>query len=288
MVRISSAAGQDCFRALPENAQQATRLLLINHLLEIPMKRFLIFAYGVLSYAFFLAVFLYSIGFIGNIVVPKSIDSAPIMPLGDSLLVNLGLLALFAIQHSGMARPAFKRWLTRFIPKAAERSTYVLLSSLCLAVMMWFWAPLGGLVWHASNTLVATALTALYFASWGLLLYATFLINHFDLFGLRQAWFALTGKETPEQKFVTPALYRVVRHPIYVGWLGIMWFTPTMTVTHLVFAAVSTAYILIAIQLEEADLKAAHPEYAQYKRKVPALIPSFRRRLASETIIPSS
>ena len=252
------------------------------------MKRFLIFAYGVLSYAFFFAVFLYAIGFIGNIAVPKSIDSAPVLPLGTSLLINLGLLGLFAIQHSGMARPAFKRWLTRYIPKAAERSTYVLLSSLCLAVMMWSWAPLGGLVWDASGTFVANALTALYFASWGLLLYATFLINHFDLFGLRQSWYGLLDREPPEQKFVTPALYRVVRHPIYVGWLGIMWFTPTMTLTHLVFAAVSTAYILVAIQLEEADLKTAHPEYAQYKRKVPALIPSFRRRLAADTVTQSS
>jgi len=252
------------------------------------MKRFLIFAYGVLSYAFFFAVFLYSIGFIGNIAVPKSIDSAPVLPLGTSLLINLGLLGLFAIQHSGMARPAFKRWLTRYIPKAAERSTYVLLSSLCLAVMMWFWAPLGGLVWDASSGLVANTLTGLYFASWGLLLYATFLINHFDLFGLSQAWYGLLDREPPAQKFVTPALYRVVRHPIYVGWLGIMWFTPTMTLTHLVFAAVSTAYILVAIQLEEADLKAAHPEYAQYKRKVPALIPSFRRRLAGDAATQSS
>lgn len=252
------------------------------------MKRFLIFAYGVLSYAFFLAVFLYAIGFIGNIAVPKSIDSAPVLPLGASLLINLCLLGLFAIQHSGMARPAFKRWLTRYIPKASERSTYVLLSSLCLAVMMWFWAPLGGMVWDASNSLVANALTGLYFASWGLLLYATSLINHFDLFGLHQAWNALLDREPPAQKFVTPALYRVVRHPIYVGWLGIMWFTPTMTMTHLVFAAVSTAYILVAIQLEEADLKAAHPEYAQYKRKVPALIPSFRRRLTRDAMTQSN
>ena len=249
------------------------------------MKRILVFAYGVLSYALFFGVFLYAIGFVGNIAVPKSIDSAPVMPLGTSLLVNLGLLTLFAVQHSGMARPAFKRWLTRFIPQAAERSTYVLLSSICMAVLFWFWAPLGGVVWNVTASWAAITLTALYFASWALLLYATFLINHFDLFGLRQSLYGLLGKELPELKFVTPALYRIVRHPIYVGWLGIFWFTPTMTVTHLVFAIVTTAYILVAIQLEERDLKALHPEYEQYRRKVPALIPSFRRRLTRDAAL---
>lgn len=246
------------------------------------MKRVLIFTYGVLSYALFFGVFLYAIGFIGNIAVPKSIDSAPVMSLGKSLLVNLGLLSLFAVQHSGMARPAFKRWLTRYIPKQAERSTYVLLSSLCLVLLFWKWAPLGGVVWNVTTSWAAITLTALYFGSWVLLLYVTFLINHFDLFGLRQSFYALIGKEMPALKFVTPTLYKFVRHPLYVGWLGIFWFTPTMTITHLVFAIVTTAYILVAIQLEEADLKAMHPEYEQYKRKVPALIPSFRRRLTGD------
>ena len=196
------------------------------------MKRTLIFLYGVLSYAFFFATFLYSIGFIGNIGVPKSIDSAPILPLGISLLINLGLLILFAVQHSGMARPAFKRWLTKFIPQAAERSTYVLLSTLCLAILMAFWAPLGGVIWDVSTPWAAWTLTGLYFASWGLLLYATFLIDHFDLFGLRQVFYALRDQEAPQLEFKTRTLYRIVRHPIYVGWLGIMWFSPTMTVTH--------------------------------------------------------
>jgi len=247
------------------------------------VKRILIFAYGAVVYAFFFATFLYSIGFIGNIAVPKSIDSAPVMPLLPSLLTDLALLTLFAVQHSGMARPAFKRWLTRFVPEAAERSTYVLMSTACLALLIWKWAPLGGVVWNVTQPVAQAALYGLYFASWALLLYATFLIDHFDLFGLRQAWYALVDRKRPALSFVTPALYRVVRHPIYVGWLGIFWFTPTMTVTHLVFAAVASAYIFVGIKLEERDLEHAHPEYRQYKQKVPALIPSFRRRLDRES-----
>ncbi len=243
------------------------------------MKRLLVFSYGIISYALFFVTFLYSIGFIGNILVPRSIDSTPTMPLSSAMAVNLCLLALFAIQHSGMARPAFKRWLTRFIPEAAERSTYVLMSTVALAAMMAFWQPLGGVIWSVTAPGAAMALICAYLASWLLLLYATFLINHFDLFGLRQVWYALRRKEAPDLNFVTPALYRIVRHPIYVGWLGIMWFTPTMTATHLLFAVGSTVYILMGIKLEERDLEAAHPEYAQYKRKVPALVPSMNRRL---------
>ncbi|WP_317933497.1 methanethiol S-methyltransferase [Halioxenophilus sp. WMMB6] len=245
------------------------------------MKRITILAYGLISYALFFVTFLYSIGFVGNLWVPRSIDSEPTLPLGSALLVNLGLLTLFALQHSGMARPAFKRWLTRFIPQAAERSTYVLLSTLFMAVLMLFWAPLGGGIWQAESHWAIVLLNSLYLASWGLLLYATFLINHFDLFGLRQVWSAFQKQPSKELKFVTPGLYRLIRHPIYLGWLGILWFTPTMTVTHLLFAVGASLYILVGIQLEERDLQAAHPEYAQYKRKVPALVPSFKRRLSS-------
>jgi len=252
------------------------------------MKRSLIFIYGVACYAFFFATFLYAIGFIGNVVVPKTIDSAPILPLGTSLAIDLALLTLFAVQHSGMARRGFKRWLTRFVPEAAERSTYVLASTACLALLMWQWAPLGGVVWNVTSPVGVWILTGLYFASWGLLLYVTFIINHFDLFGLRQVFYAWRGKEPAAQRFVTPTLYKIVRHPLYAGWLGIFWFTPTMTVTHLVFAAVASAYILAAIPLEERDLANAHPEYAQYKRKVPALVPSFRRRLSSAAEIQSA
>ena len=244
------------------------------------MKRALIFAYGVISYALFFGVFLYAIGFIGNFGVPRSIDGDPTLPLGTALLIDGALLALFAIQHSGMARPAFKRWLTRFIPEAAERSTYVLLSTACLALLMFYWAPLGGVIWQVGSRWAEISLISLYLGSWLLLLYATFLINHFDLFGLRQAWHALRGRPVPPLKFVTPTLYRLIRHPIYLGWLGIVWFTPTMTVTHLVFAAGASAYIFIGIKFEERDLEDAHPEYAQYKRKVPALIPSVSRRLS--------
>jgi protein-S-isoprenylcysteine O-methyltransferase Ste14 len=252
------------------------------------MKRALILVYGIAAYALFFATFLYAIGFIGNVGVPKAIDSAPTRAFGLSLAIDLGLLALFALQHSGMARPAFKRWLTRFIPEETERSTYVLLSTLCLALLMWQWAPLGGVIWNVTTSWGAITMTALYFASWLLLLYATFLIDHFDLFGLRQVFYAYCERQMPSLEFRTPTLYRLVRHPIYVGWLGIMWFTPTMTITHLVFAAVSTAYILVGIQLEEADLEAAHPEYAQYKRKVPALIPSLRRRLTGSPVAQGS
>lgn len=252
------------------------------------MKRAAIFLYGVLSYAFFFATFIYAIGFIGNIGVPKSIDSAPTLPLMTALLIDVGLLTLFAVQHSGMARPAFKRWLTRFVPVEAERSTYVLLATACLALLFWQWAPLGGVIWNVESGWASIALTTLYFGSWALLLYATFLINHFDLFGLRQAWYALRDKELPQQKFITPALYRLVRHPIYTGWLGIFWFTPTMTVTHLVFALIASVYILVAIQFEEHDLQKVHPEYAQYKRKVPALFPSLTRRLRRNAQVQSA
>ena len=243
------------------------------------MKRIIIFVYGVLSYALFFISFLYAIGFFGNFVVPVSIDSVPTMPLADALLVDVALLALFAVQHSGMARPAFKRWLTRFIPEAAERSTYVLLSTVCLALLMYYWSPLGGVIWQTRSYWAGNFLIGLYLASWILLIYATVLINHFDLFGLRQVWFALREKEMQALRFVTPALYRIVRHPIYLGWLGVVWFTPIMTVTHFVFAAGATLYILLGIKLEERDLENAHPEYSQYKRKVPGLIPSLGRRL---------
>jgi len=244
------------------------------------MQRIAIFSYGIVSYAIFFICFLYAIGFVGNIWVPISIDSAPTTSLPMAIAINLGLLTLFAVQHSGMARPAFKRWFTQYIPASVERSTYVLTSTICMALLMFYWAPMGGSVWQVETPWAVTLLNALYLASWGLLLYATFLIDHFDLFGLRQVWGKLTNKPDHEHQFVTPTLYRFVRHPIYVGWLGIFWFTPMMSVTHLMLAVGTTLYILVAIGWEEKDLEAAHPEYAQYKRKVPALIPSFKRRLS--------
>jgi methanethiol S-methyltransferase len=241
------------------------------------MKRVLVFVYGVVSYAVFFATFLYAAGFVGNLAVPKSLDATPVDPTGLALLVNLGLLGLFAVQHSVMARPAFKRAWTRIVPQPAERSTYVLASSLALILLFWQWRPLGGVVWDIQEPAVRAVMYALFAFGWLLVLVTTFLINHFDLFGLRQVWFYLRGVPYQPVPFKTPAPYRLVRHPLYVGWLFAFWATPTMTVTHLLFAVMTTAYILIAIQLEERDLVAAHPEYADYQKRVPMLVPVGRR-----------
>ena len=240
-------------------------------------NRVLVFAYGVASYSIFFVTFLYAAGFVGNLVVPKSIDSVATTPLWQALLVNLGLLALFAVQHSVMARPAFKRWWTRIVPQPAERSTYVLFSSLALIVLFVFWQPMGGTVWNVTNPIGQIALYAACALGWLLVLFSTYLINHFDLFGLRQVWLHLRGREYTALVFKTPILYKFVRHPLYLGFIFAFWATPTMTVAHLVFALMTTAYILVAIQLEERDLIAEHPQYAEYKRRVPMLVPSTRR-----------
>jgi methanethiol S-methyltransferase len=244
------------------------------------IKRLSIFIYGVLSYAVFFATFLYAIGFVGNLWVPKSMDSAPAVPFTTALLIDLALLGVFAIQHSVMARPAFKRWWTRIVPETAERSTYTLLSSLALILLFAYWQPLGGEVWNVTAPLGKAMLYGAFAFGWGLVLMSTFLINHFDLFGLRQVWLQLLNKPYRPLQFGTPVLYRYVRHPLYVGWFFAFWATPTMSVTHLVFAIATTAYILIAIQLEERDLIDAHPEYAEYRRNVPMLVPFTKRRRA--------
>jgi methanethiol S-methyltransferase len=242
------------------------------------------FLYGVLSYGVFLGVFLYAIGFIGGFFTPTTLDGAPRRPLVEALAIDLALLGLFAVQHSVMARPAFKRWWTRIVPEAVERSTYVLLSSLALVALFAFWEPIGGVIWSTQG-LAREVVIGVYLFGWALLLYTTFLIDHFDLFGLRQVWNRLKGNSYEPPKFYTPSLYKVVRHPLYIGWLTIFWAAPTMTVAHLVFALATTAYILIAIQLEERDLVAAFGErYIDYRRNTPMLIPRLgRRRRAAPT-----
>jgi protein-S-isoprenylcysteine O-methyltransferase Ste14 len=253
------------------------------------IKRLSIFVYGVLSYAVFFATYLYAIGFVGNLWVPKSMDSVREVPFLTALLTDLGLLGLFAVQHSVMARPAFKRWWTRIVPQAAERSTYVLFSSVALILLFVYWQPLGGLIWNVTSPVAKAVLYGAFAFGWGLVLISTFLINHFDLFGLRQVWLELLGKPYRPLQFGTPLFYRYVRHPLYLGWFFAFWATPTMTVTHLVFAIATTAYILIAIQLEERDLIDAHPEYEEYRRRVPMLLPftKSRRRAAQGVISPA-
>ncbi|MCU1326316.1 MAG: isoprenylcysteine carboxylmethyltransferase family protein [Bryobacterales bacterium] len=250
------------------------------------MKRILIFIYGAASYAVFLATFLYAVGFIGNFAVPKSMDSPPGSPWEVALSVDLALLTVFALQHSIMARPAFKRMLTKVIPQAMERSTYVLASSVALLLLFWQWQPLGGSVWNIENATGKAVLYGGFAFGWLLVLFTTFVINHFDLFGLRQIWNQLVGKPHTGLRFSTPMLYRIVRHPLYVGWFFAFWSTPSMTLTHLVFATMTTAYILVAIQLEERDLMAVHPEYAEYRRQVPMIVPGLPRRLDIPNAVP--
>jgi protein-S-isoprenylcysteine O-methyltransferase Ste14 len=252
------------------------------------MSRFGILVYGALCYLIFFPVFLYGIGFIAGFATPTTLDGTPDRPLVEALLIDLGLLAIFAVQHSVMARPAFKRWWTRIVPEAAERSTYVLLSTLALAAMFVYWEPIGGVLWQVPEGAGRNAVLALYGFGWLLLLYTTFLIDHFDLFGLAQVWRNFRGHVYRPPQFHTPSLYRLVRHPLYIGWLVIFWAAPTMTVAHLVFAVMTTAYILIAIQFEERDLVSAFgADYVSYRRHTPMIIPRLwpaRRRSANEAL----
>lgn len=253
------------------------------------LKRAAVFAYGLSCYIMFLGVFLYAIGFIGNLWVPTTLDAAPRTSPAAATAVNLLLLGVFALQHSGMARPAFKRWLTRLIPEPMERSTYVLASNIAMMVLFACWQPMGGTLWNFENPIVQTAVYTLFAAGWLLVLYATFLINHFDLFGLRQVWLYLCGKPYTSLRFNEPGLYRVVRHPLYVGWITLAWATPTMTVAHLLFAAGVTGYILLAIIFEERDLVTAHGEaYVDYRRRTPMLIPRLRRQTVDSGKLPAS
>jgi protein-S-isoprenylcysteine O-methyltransferase Ste14 len=230
--------------------------------------------YGAVVYAVFLGTFLYAIAFVGGLPVPKTVDSGEPGALGTALVVDVLLLGVFAVQHSVMARPAFKRWWTRFVPRSVERTTYVLLASLALLLLYWQWRPIPGVVWSVIHPVGATVLQAIFWLGWATVLVSTFLINHFELFGLRQVYARLTGRPLPPPVFKTPYLYKHVRHPIYLGFLLAFWAAPVMTVGHLLFAAATTGYIMIGIFLEERDLMQLYgDQYRRYRKEVSMLVP---------------
>jgi methanethiol S-methyltransferase len=239
-----------------------------------PVGRLIAFLYGIVAYAVFFVAFTYAIGFVSGLMVPKTIDTGAAGSLGEALVVNLLLMSLFAVQHSVMARKQFKQWWTQYVPKSVERSTYVLLASLVLLLLYWQWRPMPAVVWQIADPSIALAVTVLGFVGWLIVFTSTFLINHFELFGLHQVANNLTGRAMPAPRFRTPLFYGFVRHPIYLGFVIAFWAAPTMTLGHLLFAAVTTAYIVIAIQLEERDLiDVFGDEYRRYKRRVSMLVP---------------
>lgn len=243
------------------------------------MKRILVLTYGVANYVVCLGVFLYLAAFIGNLSVPRAMDSTPVESLWVALLIDVLLITIFGVQHSVMARPSFKQWWTKLVPKPIERSTYVLFTNLALVLLFTFWEPIGGTVWDVQDPTGRAVLWTLYALGWLTVLVTTFMINHFDLFGLRQVWLYFRGKPYTHIRFRTPGPYGFVRHPLYVGWITAFWATPTMTLTHLVFALGLTTYILIAIPFEERNLVTSHGKnYADYRRRVPMLIPGLRKR----------
>jgi len=237
-------------------------------------SKVLAFVYGLTAYAVFFITILYAIGFVTGLVVPKDIDMGEPASLGEALAIDLALMSLFAVQHSMMARKPFKAWWTQIVPKQVERSTYVLLSSLCLLLLFWQWRPMPAIVWHVDDPNLAAAVTAISLLGWVIVFTSTFLINHFELFGLHQVTANLAGRDMPAPRFRTPLYYRFVRHPLYLGFIIAFWAAPTMTKGHLLFAAVTTAYIFVGIALEERDLTELFgDEYRRYKARVSMLIP---------------
>jgi len=238
------------------------------------MGRILAFLYGSVAYLVFLGTFLYAIGFVTGLVVPKTVDTGLVAPIGEAIVVNILLLSLFAVQHSVMARKPFKRWWAQFVPIAIERSTYVLLASLALILLFWQWRAMPSIVWQVSNPMAAMAMLGLSLFGWFVVLLSTFLINHFELFGLQQVILNLAGKAGSEPRFKSPMLYKLVRHPIYLGFIIAFWAAPVMTAGHLLFALVTTAYILVGIALEERDLiELFGDEYRRYRQRVAMLVP---------------
>ncbi len=238
------------------------------------MARFLAFLYGTAAYALFLGTFLYAVAFVTGLPVPKTIDTGAVEPIGSALVINLLLMSLFAIQHSVMARKGFKRWWTQFVPPAIERSTYVLFATLALALLLWQWRPIPAVIWQVTDPAAAMALTGLSLFGWLIVLSSTFMINHFELFGLHQVFNKLTGRQMGDLRFKTPLFYRLVRHPIYLGFIIAFWAAPVMTAGHILFAAVTTAYIFVGIMLEERDLVAEFgDEYRDYRERVGMIFP---------------
>ena len=242
------------------------------------MGRIVVFVYGLICYFAFFGTILYAIGFTENMVVPKNIDDGTIGPMGKSILINVLLLGAFAVQHSIMARPAFKAKWTKIVPWSIERSTFVLLASGLLCLMFWQWRPMTTALWSIDQPVLRHGLHGISFLGWAMVFYSTFIINHFDLFGLRQVFLYLKGKEYTDLKYAERSLYKLVRHPLYLGFITAFWFTPEMTQGHLLFAAVTTAYILVAIQLEERDLmKGLGQDYVDYRKRIPMILPIPKR-----------